>query len=182
MTGPVTIRVVVTGPAQMGRFPYRIDTEGTMLRHPVTGLSATPLLDACRTLKQLTAASDAAFIGLYDKDCNIYRMRTQVGYGAKWRVEETGSGPKFRPYEPPEVLEARFSRAVEGQGSIKAPEGTGVEATGAKPAISPAAPPPPHKPRASLAGTGQGRTEPAKPKSSHPKRKPTGSGGRRGRR
>jgi len=173
------IRVIV-GANFSGRFDYKIMTENTRLAAPLTGLSATPLFDACRTLKKLGAASDDAMIGLFntpEEPDNRFRLRTTVGYGAKMTVEEGDRKPVFRPFKE----DARFSSGGTPQEAEKTSEG-GVEATGAKSAKLEAAPPPPSTPPASPAGTGP--VPPKQPKRGlmHRKRKRAGSSGRRGQR
>lgn len=195
----VMIRVVITGPAVEGRFNYRIETEGTRLAAPLTGLAAAPLLDACRRLKDMDAASPDATVGLFDevRYRDQWRMRTQVGYGAKMTAAEGGGPPKLAPYQPmtPEALAARQAATAHAlkssEGTETAPEAekrTGepgeIEGgpTGGPPAISEA---PPLLPKISPEPPADtGPAEPRRAKPAHPprKRKPIASGGRRGRR
>src|SRR5262245_13722356 len=165
------IRVVV-GPAREGRFSYKVSTEGTRLSFPMEGLSATPLFDACRRLKELGAAPDEAVVGMFNdwsEPDNRFRLRTTVGYGAKMTVSEAmgKGGDKFVPRMSPDAISLRGGTARE---PLKSSEGTeiapqaekavlgggasAVEATGAKSAISAAAPPPRSTPPASPADTG----------------------------
>ena len=73
------IRVVITGPAQMGRFPYRIDTVNTRLATPYYGLDATPLYAACRHLQILGAAQHDAVVGLFEIGSDRFQRQTTVG-------------------------------------------------------------------------------------------------------
>ena len=183
---------VIVGHAVAGRFNYRILTPETRLAAPMGGISATPLLDACRMLKRMGAASDDAEIGLFSNEWEgdaQFRLRTTVGYGATQTVKENDmEGPKFAPHKtmPPE-LRGRPHRDREAQGPLKTLEGSQIapqagKPTGARSAISEEEPPPPRKRQASPAGKGQAHSKPAKPKSSPHKRKLTKSGGRRGQR
>ena len=198
------IRVVIYGGPVMGRFNYKVYTEGTRLREPMTGLSSSPLFDACYRLKQMTAADDGAEIALYDdtrKYENQFRLKTTVGYGAGTTVQETGGAPKFVKRASPEEV-ARLHR-LSAKEAEKTSEGTeiapqaekpvldagarqetanGVEATGAKSAKPEAIPPPPHTPLASRADTDQDLPRPPRPRPTPHKRKPVKSGGRRGQR
>ena len=120
------IRVVIEGPAVMGRFNYRVGTEETRLSTPLTGLAADPLLDACRRLKDMGAAVDGAMICLFDgreKQDSQFRERTSVGYGAQYIVQETPSGPKFVRRTPPEGVVAPMGEAA---GALKSSEGTEI--------------------------------------------------------
>jgi hypothetical protein len=171
------IRVVITGSPTNGRFPFRIETEGTRLAHPITGLSAVPMFDACKMLLNAGAVDQAAEIGLFSfgEDPGApphYSM--PVLFGAQRPIVETPTGPKMTsttakevlPEEPPEVVEI----------------GMEVEVNDAPIATPEEAPPPPRKLQAHRGGKGQVEPEPDKPKRLHRKPKPTGSGGRRGRR
>lgn len=151
------IRVVISGPAEKGRRPYMIEIAGTPLTAPMSGWSNMPLLDACRVLQGLGLVSDDAVIGLYDPDSDKWRVRTTVGYGAKYTVVETPTGLKLAPYVP-------------------------KESTAATPARSSAEPPPPHTPPASPAGRGRAAQALSRLKRSPRKPKPAGSGGRPARR
>src|SRR5262245_31802099 len=154
------IRVVLYGHAAEGRFSYKVWTENTRLSAPLEGLSATPLFDACRRLKELGAAGDNDVIGLFDdsgKYDNQFRLKTTVAYGAKMMARPE---PIPSPEPPPEEA---------------------VEATGAKSA-KPEAPPPPRTPPASPAGRDQDLPKPPKPGPTHHRPKPRASGGRRGQR
>ena len=191
------IRVVV-GPSREGRFDYTVETTETRLAGPLRGLSATPLFDACRRLKELGAASDDAMVGMFnslDEPDNRFRLRTTVGYGAKMTVGTSNSGGvvfKRRPTDAPGALgEEKDAGGTEmtpeaGEpvlGPARAQEmAFGVETTGAKSAISAAAPPPRSTPPASPAGTGPVPTKQPKRGLMHRKRKRAGSSGRRGQR
>lgn len=184
----VMIRVVITAPAVEGRFHYRIETEGTRLAGPITGLAAAPLLDACRKLKDMDAAADDVTVGLFDevRYKDQWRMRTTVGYGAKMTVKETPTGPKFVPYQPmsPEAIAARSGATAGalklGEGTEEAPQAETL--TGGPPAISEAPPPPPQRSPELPGDTGLAGPRRAKPILPQRKRKPVASGGRRGRR
>src|SRR5262245_3237803 len=122
------IRVVV-GPAREGRFSYKVSTEGTRLSFPMEGLSATPLFDACRRLKELGAAPDEAVVGMFNdwsEPDNRFRLRTTVGYGAKMTVSDPpqGSGVKFVPYTPPP--EGGLSGRYATKEAVKSSEGTEI--------------------------------------------------------
>lgn len=188
------IRVMITGQAQMGRFPYRIDTVGTRLAAPYNGLSAVPLVDACRVLKRLGAADEDAVIGLFNQGLAQWRERTTINYG----VQSVVRGKHFIKLKPGEPEQPGDEPPAEATDALKPSEGAEV-APGPKermshvpepretaiaetPARSSAAPPAPHRPPASPAGRGRAEPEPATPKSSHRKPKPKGSGGRQGRR
>jgi hypothetical protein len=148
------IRVVITGSAAHGRFPFRVETEDTRLAHPVTGLSATPLLDACKMLVNMGAANANHSVALFDATGEEQpRTRTHVGFAVQ-------------PIEYRTVAEIAERVALNDE-TTATPE---------------AAPPPRHKLQAHPGG--KGRAEPArdKPVRLHRKRKPTGSGGRRGQR
>jgi len=177
------IRVIV-GANFSGRFDYKIMTENTRLAAPLTGLSATPLFDACRTLKQLGAAEDSAMIGLFntpEEPDNRFRLRTTVGYGAKMTVREDDTkSAQFVPYKPFTADPSAFGRGTP-QEAEKTSEG-GVEATGAKSAKPEAIPPPPHTPPTYLADKGRGLPKPPKQVPKPRKRKRAGSSGRRGQR
>ena len=179
---------VIVGHAIAGRFTYRILTPGTRLAAPMGGISATPLLDACRMLRRMGAADDAAEIGLFNNEREgdaQFRLRTTIGHGAVTTVKESESeGPRFAPYRPPQHI--REGRPPT-KDALKPPEGTEIapqaeNATGARSAISAAEPPPPHKRQASPAGKDRVPAKPAKPRSSPRKPKLTKSGGRRGQR
>lgn len=155
------IKVTITGPAREGRFPYRIDTEGTRLAGPITGLSAVPIWDACKRLQDMGAADTLAEIGLYESmgDPSQLRYSTTIGFGAQRPVAETPTGPKLTSETEKNVLPSAemTARSVEPQ---------------PRPRKSPA-----HQAEADRAHSG-----PDKPSKSRPKRKPAGSGGRQGRR
>ena len=184
---------VIVGHAVAGRFNYRILTPGTRLAAPMGGISATPLLDACRMLKRMNAAADDTEIGLFSNERegdDQSRLHTTVGHGAATTVQENDEGMKIRGYRPlPDAISSRRDAARE---ALKPPEGTGTAPqpekravelpSAARSAISEEAPPPPRKRQASPAGKGQAHSKPAKPKSSPHKRKLTKSGGRRGQR
>ena len=184
---------VIVGHAVAGRFTYRILTPGTRLAAPMGGISATPLLDACRMLKRMSAADDAAEIGLFNNERegdDQSRLHTTVGHGATHTVQENDEGMKIRGYRPlPDAVSARTAAARE---ALKSSGGTQIAPqaekraveppSAARSAISEEAPPPPRKRQASPAGKDQAHSKPAKPKSSPHKRKLTKSGGRRGQR
>ena len=81
------IRVVITGPAQEGSFPYRIETPGTRLAVPVHGFAADPLYDACLHLRELEAAEDKDTVGLFERG-----SRT----ASQWKL--IGSVSRFEPF------------------------------------------------------------------------------------
>jgi hypothetical protein len=171
------IRVVITGPPTNGRFPYRVETEGTRLAHPVTSLSAVPMFDACKMLLDLSAADGAAEIGLFSLDDDQtapphYSM--QVRFGAERPIVETPTGPKMTSTTAKGVL-------PEEQRSVT--EVIERDELNAEPTATPEeAPPPPRKLQAHRGGKDRAEPEPDKPKRLHRKPKPAGSGGRRGRR
>ena len=190
---------VIVGHAVAGRFNYRILTPETRLAAPMGGISATPLLDACRMLKRMGAASDDTEIGLFSNEWEgdaQSRLHTTVGSGATQSVKDNDEGTRFRGYRPlPDAISSRRGAAKE---ALKSPEATEIApqpekripepratqetAIGERSAKSEAAPPPPHKRQASPAGKDRAHSKPAKPKSSPHKRKLTKSGGRRGQR
>ena len=147
------IRVVITGPATNGRFPFRVETEDTRLAHPVTGLSAVPMFDACRMLLNMGAANGNSPIALFMDGEEQWRSRTQVYFGV-------------HPVEYRTVAEM-VERVALNDDSTATPE---------------EAPPPPRKLRGRPAGKGRAASAPDTPTRSHRKRKPAGSGGRQGRR
>ena len=93
------IRVVITSGASMGRFNYRIETEGTRLAAPYYGLSALPLLDACGVLRNLRVASDGAVVGLFPSRASSDCMGTaKIG----WIDRLISDGTPATPEEPPQ--------------------------------------------------------------------------------
>ena len=158
------IRVVITGPATNGRFPFRVETEGTRLAHSVTGLSAVPLHDACKMLKTMGAAEDTAKVGLFLLSDMLERANVTVG-SVVAEAEVPATRLDFVPYQRT-VIEV-IERDELNDDSIATPE---------------EAPPPPRKLRGRPAGKGRAASAPDTPTRSHRKRKPAGSGGRQGRR
>jgi hypothetical protein len=146
------IRVIVTGLPREGRFPYRIETEGTRLASPITGLSATPMWDACRRLKDMGAADDSAQVGMWVDTDQISDCRLAC------TVEE-GARP---PEEPREE--------------------TAEEPSDETTATPSAEPPSDHTEPELQDDMDRVARAPDKPKQSHPKRKPTKSGARQSRR
>jgi hypothetical protein len=106
------IRVIITGSAREGRFPFRVETEDTRLAHPVTGLSAVPLIDACKMLINMGAANRNSPIALFeDDDREEWIEHTQVGFAIhpiEYRVNvEPTATPSAAPPPPRKSLEPR---------------------------------------------------------------------------
>jgi hypothetical protein len=168
------IRVVITGPATNGRFPFRIETEGTRLSHPVTGLSAVPMFDACKMLLNAGAAEPSAEIGMFTEGDATERYSMQVLFGAQRPIAETPTGPK---------LTSAAAKGVLPEEQRTVAEVTERDDVNDEPTATPEeAPPPPRKSPAHRGGKGRAEPEPDKPVRLHRKPKPAGSGGRRGRR
>lgn len=172
------IHVVIVGPAKNGWFPYRVDWyfEG---RPQLTGLSPTPLLDACRQLKQM-GLMDSTVVGLFYGGENQWRFRTTVGYGAR-------NAPEHRVEEARSPAGARratmIDDGIKGTPDMNVMPDLGDAATSDAPPATPAEEPPePHTRPEHQAGKGQAHAEPDKPKQPHRKRKPAKSGARRGQR
>lgn len=89
------VRVVITGPSDKGRFPYRIERSAECAGQPLVGFSAAPLLEACRTLKFL-GEPDPTIVTLHDEDRyrDTFRMRTTVGVGANLEIGRRGFKPR----------------------------------------------------------------------------------------
>lgn len=189
---------VVLAHSVAGRYHYSIATTGTRLAGPLGGLSATPLLDACRLLQRMGAADDDAEIGLFD-DGNPgteARLHTTVGYGAEHAVVEEPKAKIVEHHPPPP--DAGLREEPSTAGALKSSGATDVAPEAEKPlpddsgtaeapidetsTKSEAAPRPRSRPPRSRADTDQVPPAPAKPRSSPRKRKPTKSGGRQGRR
>ena len=92
------ICVVITGPPTQGRYPYRIDTPGTRLGKPVTGLSAQPIYAACYRLKELGVAADDAVVALIEG--GRIQRKTTVGYGASAGVSDAKPAKPSSPQPP----------------------------------------------------------------------------------
>jgi hypothetical protein len=168
------IRVVITGSPTNGRFPFRIETEGTRLSHPVTGLSAVPMFDACKMLLDAGAAEPSAEIGMFTEGDVIQRYSMRVLFGAQHPIVETPTGPKMTSTRAKGVLpeeQRTVAEVIERDDVSDEPTATPEEA-----------PPPPRKLQAHRGGKDRAEPEPDKPKRLHRKPKPAGSGGRRGRR
>lgn len=201
------IHVIITGPPTTSKerspqFPYRIEGHSVGGGVPIgPRWSNEPLLDACRILKEMGEPADR-LVGLYDTDKYTaepdWRMRTTVGYGARFTVEEgrvrfNRYKPSFRGavspgmrYSDDEASQPPLDAGVPTEddmadyrefpgGPIKSVGGPSV----ATPAKSAAPPPPPSTPPAPPADTGPVAATPAKSKKSHRPRKAKGSGGRR---
>jgi hypothetical protein len=168
------IRVVITGAPTNGRFPFRIETEDTRLSHPITGLSAVPMFDACKMLLNAGAVNQDAAIGLFTEGDDAPHYSMNVLYGAQRPIVETSTGPKMTSTVAKGVLpeEQRTVAEVAERDEVSdEPTATPEEA-----------PPPPRKSQARRGGKGRAEPEPDKPVRLHRKPKPAGSGGRRGRR
>lgn len=169
------IRVVITGPATNGRFPFRVETEDTRLAHSVTGLSAVPMFDACKMLVNMSAADPNTEIGLFQEgqtEAAHYTMR--VGFGAQRPIVETPTGPKLTSAKAKGVLPAEqrtVTEVIEADEINDEPIATPEEA-----------PPRSRKSPVRRAGKGRAEPEPDKPARSPRKPKQAKSGGRRGRR
>ena len=168
------IRITITGPAQEGRFPYRIDTEGTRLARVINAFSATPMFDACQMLRDSGVADKDAQIGLYREGEDEPAYSTSIAFGAERPIAETPTGPKF-------VSTTHKVTRPEGQRTV-VEEIEFDELIAEPPATPEEEPPPARKSKARPGGKGRAEKEPDKPKQSHRKPKPTKSGARRSRR
>lgn len=158
------IQVIITGPATgTGFIPYVIDwyRHG---RHQFVGLSPTPLLDACRQLKQFGLMDDTV-VGLFNRDDHRWIERTTVGYGAR-----TMAPYREFPGGPVKEIQDRTHPAV------------AAVLNGEQPEQSEGPPPPPHTPREPPNDKGRAHAKPKTSGHSHPKRRRAKSGARQGQR
>lgn len=200
------IRVVITGPPSgTGYSPYKIESWAHG-RPQFVGLSKEPLLDACRQLQQAGVMNDTV-VGLFDEgaDKDEWRMRTTVGYGARYGnaapqapeavdalKSEAGGGVPGRPENeptgraPPKEEHMGPYREFPGGPLKNAPDAPMAVVTTPASAVQPATPSAPrsplHKRPEPPTDRGPAVATPATSAKLHPKRQPTGSGGRRGRR
>lgn len=95
------IRVERGAEVSPGTFAYTIPS------HRLCGKSRQPLLDACRELKRMGAAT-AELVGLFREGREIADMTVRLGVGAELTVSDPakGGGPKFAKYQPFELREA----------------------------------------------------------------------------
>jgi hypothetical protein len=63
------------------------------------GRSRQPLLDACRQIKRVGGATDAA-AGVYREGMDAPDISCRVEVGAETTVSDTDRGVKFVPYRP----------------------------------------------------------------------------------
>ena len=167
------IRVVVTGTATEGRIPYTIETVGTRLSTPlISGLSADPLFDACRTLLDMNAADKDAAIGLFpERGAKEWTLRTQVGYGAERTEIVTPTGVKFPVYRRPSPAPHEQRTVAEIIERVALNDETPAKSEG--PLLRQ------HRRLKQQADTGPVGPEPAKKAKSPHKRKPVKSASRR---
>jgi hypothetical protein len=106
------IRVYITGQAQDGEFPYRIEGQSVNNGVPMQGLKGpNPLFDACVVLSALGEPVDQ-LIGLLFEGSRDYRAKTAVGYGARGIIRvgltalppATPAAPPPPPHTPPAPL------------------------------------------------------------------------------
>ena len=150
------IRVLITGPAHEGRFPYRIETVGTRLATPYVGLDANPLYHACHKLQEWRAADDNASIGLFQRSGNPPELEGIM----------LGDTPFYLD------MGRLVRQTTVGYGA----------AIGAQPSTPEGSPPPQQKSPAPRDETDLAATLSGTSGQSHHKRKPIGSGARRGQR
>jgi hypothetical protein len=203
------IRVVITGPPSgTGYLPYKIES-WALGRPQFVGVSRLPLLDACRQLQQAGVMDDTV-VGLFDQDADRdeWRMRTTVGYGARYGsappvagaavdafLSTAGGGVPGRPKNAPTSLDAGVPIEENEMGPYRefpggplkgAPDRPGElrddrrDFTAAPLAKPAASPPAPRTPPAPPDDRDQVPAEPPRLEKSHHRPRPKGSGGRRG--
>lgn len=174
------IRVYITDKSKDGVFPYRIEGHSAYGGTPIMGRkSKEPLLDACRVLASLKEPSDH-MVGLFHEGRPDWLMRTSVGYGSRYTVEENQKhGPRLRKFEQ----DARFGGGAPVAGgavdALKSEEGNPAP-TDAPPATPEEPPPPGNTLPGQLTDTGPAPSAPASPGKSHHRPRLGGSGARRG--
>src|SRR5215475_6806045 len=98
------IHIILRERAPEGRVHYRIETPGTRLAVPFDGLAVDPLMDACRKLRQLGAASDDALIGTFLRPGlgdTQFIERASVGYVATVERQARSMAARQPPRTPP---------------------------------------------------------------------------------